>query len=194
MGRRKIHGATAEALPLPFLDRPPSSKLAQDLVTLADDCLVRQIEPAPRLTGKMKRTPPQAPFGALHHLRRQCGKLSLELYRRLEQTIRLRREGVEGKHRGTLDLFAAAALCGGVEDSDRLHPVVVELHTKTRLPSRVEIDHPSAHRELPGLLHKVDAAVSGRRKTSCQCNWIDVLPELEMVRGIPNRVRRWYGR
>jgi hypothetical protein len=76
--------------------------------------------------------------------------------------IRLRREGVEGKHRDTLDLFAAAPLCGWVEGSDRLHPVIIELHAQTRLPARVEVNHPSTHSELPRLLHKVDAVVACR--------------------------------
>jgi len=162
LGRRKIHGATAEALPLPFLDRPPPTNFAQDLVTFADHYLVCEIEPAHRLTRKVKRAPPQASFGALHDVRHQCGKLTLELRGRREKTIRFRWEGVEGRHLDTLDLFTAAPLCGWVEGSDRLHPVVIELHTNTKLPTRMEVNHPSAHSELPRLLHKVDAVVACR--------------------------------
>ena len=160
MGWRKIHGATAEALPLPFLNRPPPTNLAQHLVTFAGHDLVREIEPTYRFAPKVKRAPPQPPFGALHHVCRQCRKLTLELCSRLEKTIRPRREGVEGKHRDTFDLFAAAPLCGWVKDSYRLHPVVIELHTNTKLASRVEVNHPSANSELPRFLHKVDAVVA----------------------------------
>ncbi len=156
-----------------MLDGPPPADLSQNLVSVADDDVRNQLDPVRCAAGEVEGAPPQTAFGALGRHTRQGRVVRCQNRGEALHTVRIGWKRLERNNRDRGLRFPHPALGCRVEQSNRLHRVVVEVEPNAGVAAGVEVDHPPANGELARLFHEIGAAVAGGGEPDCQVAGVD---------------------